>query len=96
MMGWIHSHSLNSCYCINLDWFEVMQESRLMLLFRKNASPLGVTCVTSGNILRFNQGMSFQSVCNVHNVCCCRFIAHLGWVCTNMFFNAFQNDTYVL
>lgn len=58
--GWLHIHSLSSWCSINFEWFEVMQESRLMFPFRTNTSPLSATCVTSGG--------SLQSVLYLGNV----------------------------
>lgn len=89
-------HSLNSWCSINFVWFEVMQESRLMFLFRTNTSPLGATCVTSGGSLQSALYLgNVISVCwqGVPTACCCRLMTHLGWAYSSLLFHACQYDT---
>lgn len=89
--GWLHIHSLSSWCSINFEWFEVMQESRLMFLFRTNTSPLSATCVTSGGSLQSALYLgNVMSVCwqGVPSACCCRLMTHLGWAYTSLLFHA--------
>lgn len=92
-------HSLNSWCSINLEWFEVMQESRLMFLSRTNTSPLVATCVTSGGSLQ--SALYLGNVISVFwqgvpTACCCRLMTHLGWAYGSLLFHACQYDNHVL